>query len=147
MRLTKRQLKRIIREEYSRISESNPPGWGYQGNTGLGSEEERPEPRSQFENVSGSFGELIGQATEVLHGGQDSEGAFNTLWNEPEVTGFIEQALQERGVDFSDEDISYLVQSLVDVATMLVDGAYTMSQAHKEFSDEFDAIQSGGWEQ
>ena len=44
MKVTKRQLKRIIKEEYRKIiREYGPPGIGGQGNYGLGSEKQLPK--------------------------------------------------------------------------------------------------------
>ena len=146
MKITKRQLRRIIREEYRRIAESGAPGWGYQGNTGLGSEMEYPEKRNPRENVSGSLGELIRMASDATREANgETDLAFDDLWNDSQVTGFVEQVLNDRGVEFSDEDISYLVRASIDVAEMLIDGAYSMSDAHRELSSEFDSLGQGGW--
>ena len=146
MKITKRQLKRIIKEEYRRITEAGPPGWGHQGNTGLGSEMEYPEKRDARENASGSLGELLRIASDAIREADgETDLVFDDLWNDPQVTGFIEQVLTDRGVEFSDEEISYLVQVTTDIASMLIDGDYNSSQAHTELSSEFDAISQGGW--
>tara|TARA_B100001250_G_scaffold55688_1_gene43041 strand:+ start:435 stop:902 length:468 start_codon:yes stop_codon:yes gene_type:complete len=152
MKITKRQLKRIIREEYRRIAESGAPGWGYQGNTGLGSEMEYPEKRDPRENASGSLGELIRMAADAIRGADGDTGyAADELWDDPLVSstrdpnelGFIPQVLSDRGAELVDEDIRYLVQAAVDVAGMIIDGDYDSSMAHRELNSEFEAIISG----
>ena len=108
---------------------------------------EYPEKADPRENVSGSLGELIRMASDAIHAVDgETDLAFDDLWNDPKVTGFVEQVLTDRGVEYSDEEISYLVQTTVDIASMLIDGSYNSSQAHTELSSEFDALSQGGRE-
>lgn len=131
-----------------RISESGPPGWGYQGNTGRGSDMEHPEKRNPRENISGSFGELLRMAVDAIHNVDgETDLAFDDLWNDPHVTGYVEEVLTDRGVEYSDEEISYLIQVTTDIAGMLIDGDYSSSDANRELSSEFDALSKGGWGQ
>ena len=121
MKITRRQLRKIIREERHRISESGR------------------------ENVSGSLGELIRIASDAIHTADgDTDLAFDDLWNDSQVTDFIEQVLSDRGAAFTDSEISYLLQAATDIASMVIDGSYNSSQAHAELSSEFDSVSGGG---
>jgi hypothetical protein len=143
MKITKRQLKRIIREEYRRITESGAPGWGYQGNTGLGSEMEYPEKRNPRENRSGSFGELLKIIADAIdkHGGMDA--AFADLQDDGVTTEWIESYLMERKVEISWPQMSEFLYNLVSIADMHVQGDYNSSQANAEFKFEFDQLTQG----
>ncbi len=140
MKLNKRQLKRIIREEYRRIAESGAPGWGYQGNTGLGSEMEYPEKRNPRENTSGSFGKLLKIIADAIHQHGDMDAAFEDLQGDGVTTEWIESYLMERKVEISWPQMSEFLYNLVSIADMLIQGEYNSGQANAEVKFEFDQL-------
>ena len=124
MKITKRQLKRIIREEYSRlkskglISEMYTGGSGdHQGHAGLGSERKHSSQRSNIGKRGFGWADFQGMAQK---GDYDGAGAWLKEYASDQGISMLPREVEDMMIEFAQDEYT-TVQDLQSEFNALVD--------------------------